>query len=191
MPDNIPCEICGTLIAFDQYIEHLENCYVVSRMRNVNLSNDTTSITTTPIHTNTQIIRIGQISDVEQALQHNIENMLRTAALTNNNQIDFDNIVQLLPNFFNTSNNFNFNLQLRQVTTPNEEPEIDYSTMYTELSSEEIEEDTLCSVCYESADRVMVKTKCNHIYCEKCLKEWLRKKTTCPICMNDLSTEGE
>ena len=105
--------------------------------------------------------------------------------------MDFDNIVQLLPNFFNTSNNFNFNLQLRQVTTPTEEPEIDYSTMYTELTSEEMEEDTLCSVCYESTDRVMVKTKCNHIYCEKCLKEWLRKKTTCPICMNDLSREEE
>ncbi|EME41179.1 hypothetical protein DOTSEDRAFT_55077 [Dothistroma septosporum NZE10] len=38
-----------------------------------------------------------------------------------------------------------------------------------------------CPVCYEEIT-TSVKTTCNHVFCEDCLKHWLSSSTTCPSC---------
>jgi hypothetical protein len=55
------------------------------------------------------------------------------------------------------------------------------------IPAEEIE-DKLCSICLEELKDVrrICKTKCNHYYCEGCLKDWLTVKQVCPMCNESL-----
>lgn len=42
-----------------------------------------------------------------------------------------------------------------------------------------------CSICieeYEEDSTVAVLEKCNHMYHEQCISEWLKKSTLCPLC---------
>lgn len=42
-----------------------------------------------------------------------------------------------------------------------------------------------CSICVEPLnDNIAIKLKCNHIFHQKCLKEWLNKSKNkdCPLC---------
>lgn len=46
------------------------------------------------------------------------------------------------------------------------------------------EEKDECIICFdELIDTEIKKLKCNHIYHNKCINDWLNKKNTCPICM--------
>lgn len=45
-----------------------------------------------------------------------------------------------------------------------------------------------CSICMDNyeLDKMIVKLKCNHIYHENCIENWLcNQKVTCPICRKD------
>ena len=44
-----------------------------------------------------------------------------------------------------------------------------------------------CHICLEkyNLDNYIVIMPCNHFYHEQCLKEWLKKHNTCPICKKD------
>ena len=39
-----------------------------------------------------------------------------------------------------------------------------------------------CSICYENKTNNIKLIKCNHIFCELCIKKWLLNNITCPIC---------
>ena len=39
-----------------------------------------------------------------------------------------------------------------------------------------------CSICYENKTNNVKLIKCNHIFCELCIKKWLLNNITCPIC---------
>jgi len=45
-----------------------------------------------------------------------------------------------------------------------------------------------CSICFDSFIDIDIirKTKCNHSFCESCIKEWLNKSNRCPLCNNEL-----
>jgi hypothetical protein len=45
-----------------------------------------------------------------------------------------------------------------------------------------------CCICLEEKDSI-IKTNCNHIFCEKCLLEWFSKgNNTCPLCRNQIDS---
>lgn len=44
-----------------------------------------------------------------------------------------------------------------------------------------------CSICLNSDQEAMVKTKCAHIFHSKCLAKWVIQKTTCPMCRTSLT----
>ena len=44
-----------------------------------------------------------------------------------------------------------------------------------------------CSICLNTEQEEMVKTKCAHIFHSKCLAKWVIQKTTCPMCRNSLT----
>jgi hypothetical protein len=48
-----------------------------------------------------------------------------------------------------------------------------------------------CSICYSnyencSEETTPVNLKCNHIFHDNCIKEWLKKSGTCPICRTNI-----
>lgn len=44
-----------------------------------------------------------------------------------------------------------------------------------------------CVICFEIHERPVV-TNCEHKFCEKCLKDWLKEDTTCPLCRTVVSS---
>lgn len=49
-----------------------------------------------------------------------------------------------------------------------------------------------CSICQETMckDDVVLKLLCRHVYHDSCVSEWLRTKNTCPLCRDELPTQG-
>jgi hypothetical protein len=43
-----------------------------------------------------------------------------------------------------------------------------------------------CSICLDCLIKDVYALPCAHIFHEKCIKQWLTKKTTCPICYCDV-----
>ena len=61
---------------------------------------------------------------------------------------------------------------------------------------QELHPDEFCSIClmpfYEGdSSENVVRTTCNHFFHEKCLKEWLAKKRSCPMCRGRLGDQND
>lgn len=42
--------------------------------------------------------------------------------------------------------------------------------------------DKECSICLTKTKKSYCKTQCDHYYHIKCIKEWLKENSTCPMC---------
>ena len=62
------------------------------------------------------------------------------------------------------------------------------SILYSELTHEEKEENTMCPITIETFEDTtkVVKTKCNHIFSKEGLKLWLKSHNNCPMCRSAL-----
>ena len=60
--------------------------------------------------------------------------------------------------------------------------------MNTVSSRIELNELTKCPICLEDFENgtQFRKVKCNHLFCEECLEDWLEENKKCPVCMNEL-----
>jgi hypothetical protein len=46
-----------------------------------------------------------------------------------------------------------------------------------------VQDSSLCSICLESyADSKAIELDCGHLYHSECIRIWVRKHTTCPLC---------
>jgi hypothetical protein len=119
--------------------------------------------------------------------------------------VPYEYIVQMIPLLFSRSN-YDFELTLQSV---NEETNMlvglrsDHADVYEifnnvisvdmkineDISSVEISfsiMDIYCSICFEDKSEYdIVKTKCNHFYCKKCIDEWFKRSSKCPVCNNE------
>lgn len=43
-----------------------------------------------------------------------------------------------------------------------------------------------CSICYE-VKRNTVNTRCNHVYCRRCITKWCKTHSECPMCRKFIS----
>ena len=51
---------------------------------------------------------------------------------------------------------------------------------------EKCSEITDCSICFENM-KDNIKLKCDHIFCNRCIKKWLTEKSnTCPTCRKEV-----
>lgn len=49
-----------------------------------------------------------------------------------------------------------------------------------------------CPVCFNSHDKTVTLKKCNHSFCEDCIKNWLKNhKNTCPICRDIVNNSND
>lgn len=68
--------------------------------------------------------------------------------------------------------------------------QINYNHLLSPVYSDNFPEGEKCSICLEDFDfnsnNAIVLTNCKHPYHENCIKEWLRIRTTCPNCAQNL-----
>eukprot|EP00808_Paulinella_micropora_P020479 g52959.t1 len=58
----------------------------------------------------------------------------------------------------------------------------------TDMFVDPVDDDFICAICSEVL-RNAVETQCGHAYCAKCITEWLRTNSTCPIDQYPLTTD--
>lgn len=52
--------------------------------------------------------------------------------------------------------------------------------------------DDKCPICYEALlvvakeDSIVRTVPCQHMFCDTCIRKWLRSSRKCPVCMTDL-----
>lgn len=47
---------------------------------------------------------------------------------------------------------------------------------------ERIDSNEECSICLSKVNKALCKTKCEHAFHITCIKEWLLRNNTCPLC---------
>ena len=45
-----------------------------------------------------------------------------------------------------------------------------------------------CCICLEEGSNKFMKLNCEHLFHEKCIKDWIRENNSCPICRNTVIT---
>jgi len=60
------------------------------------------------------------------------------------------------------------------------------STIVKETIVEIDKKNEECSICLDINDKIWIKTRCNHIYHNECITEWLQISKSCPICREQL-----
>lgn len=113
------------------------------------------------------------LNNAQQSENINIEELQNT--LTNIFEQTLNNIDQDVPID-------NFNLNYEQLSNLE-----DHVVGISDINnvSKIITDEIVCPIC--SCEKKNVReTKCKHLFCEDCLKEWLSESKKCPICMIDL-----
>lgn len=54
----------------------------------------------------------------------------------------------------------------------------------SEIIDYDDEEDDLCPICLNKLGQIALP--CNHVFCEKCIKEWIGINSICPMCRQNL-----
>jgi len=49
-----------------------------------------------------------------------------------------------------------------------------------------LDEEKTCSICLESNNVGWTEVKCKHLFHFECLKIWIEKSKTCPICREEI-----
>ena len=57
-----------------------------------------------------------------------------------------------------------------------------------DISDKEKEQFDFCSICLDEKKESLVKLNCNHIYHKDCIKDWLRRELSCPICRCNITS---
>ena len=173
MDNLIQCEFCEIYINFDEYAEHISECFENKSAFSSLASSLMTSLTSSMYTENNDEDNDDDDDDDD-----------------NDNDEDDDDIeTRIFTTVFNinTSRNFNFydpyqNLEDVKIPVKN----IDLVAPIVSFDS--IPEDTYCSICQDKTSKKSRKTLCNHYYCSDCLEPWLKMNKTCPSCLADLES---
>ena len=57
-------------------------------------------------------------------------------------------------------------------------------------SLERIKSNEECSICLTNTNKPICKTECGHYFHITCIKEWLSKNNTCPLCREKIGNVG-
>jgi len=230
----IPCELCNEFIDFDSYSDHIKECRRAPMSnddfmnflnilpnyinRQPGLSNITGNSRETPEGNtsetpegNTVETPEGNTSETPEG--NNVETPEGNESNTNLNPdlLNPENLLELLVNTFNSTNDENFSLLFTPLQTNyniplniplnNLESNMDnYETLtnlvnqvgnvnvgvddinkYTEIKSEKMK----CPICSQDTEFIR-ETSCKHKFCMSCINEWCKEHKNCPICMQEL-----
>jgi len=58
---------------------------------------------------------------------------------------------------------------------------------YNNISDEEKDAFDFCSICLEEEKESIVKLNCDHLFHKDCIKDWLKRELSCPVCRSNIS----
>lgn len=129
-------------------------------------------------------------------------NIPNTTTINDSNNIDDNLNVQInrlqffrnIINNINSTSSYNTNLNNEYENNSNLEERIGKVTIGIKdlsLISEdyELDKEEECIICREEFEKksIIKKLKCNHYFCENCIKTWFNENTKCPVCQNDFN----
>jgi hypothetical protein len=159
MQTLIPCEICNTNVAFENYIQHCEECYIQTSITNRHLNVLNNGITTLS-NTGLQTFRIPL--DIETI--HHFFNL----------------------GLNGRESNYETNLNIEEMNGGVVDvPVKNLQSCYCSISDRKTYG---CTICLDdTVEKEYVKTTCNHIFCKSCIDRWFNMKHLCPICKYDFN----
>lgn len=156
----IPCEICGIRIDNSEYNEHVIECQLQQQSER--------------IHSSYQIPR-GQ-GNLHDFLMEHFHVRRRRSTTSSFSSAATSPVLGSSPVF--TSGMYEYGLG-------NDGGTCGVSNVAAVLHkvTEEENRDNTCCVCLDSKSHVVSsKLACRHIFCTVCIKKWLEKHNTCPMC---------
>tara|TARA_B100001057_G_C22766194_1_gene917748 strand:+ start:337 stop:1020 length:684 start_codon:yes stop_codon:yes gene_type:complete len=188
----IPCEICNTLVNFDDYNDHLNTCS--SPLNNMIFQNGLFSIFNIP--TNNSVNYESEESQETLESDDNIVNQEEyNINLGNNNDLNnhilniFGNIVENIENnSFSFNSNIVNNLNLEEDSYENLNNisesigDVNIGVANIDKYLKNLDSKITCPICCEDFNSG-VETVCNHQFCKDCITEWLNENNKCPICL--------
>lgn len=159
----IPCEICGQLIDFNVYHQHLLYCPPVSTSLPVP---DFNQFEFPELNRNGATVQEPS-DEILSNIRDNSRNMLGILR-------EMDNIINRLRSV-ETDNSYDdlINLEQNNVNVGVNKIE-DYVTKKQEKIT--------CPICTLDTEEIG-ETVCGHKFCYECIEEWLKDNKKCPVCM--------
>lgn len=77
------------------------------------------------------------------------------------------------------------NLSGQELARSNRSEVIDLT--YKDVTDEEKNNFDFCSICLDDEKDSIVKLNCDHFFHKDCIKSWLRREMSCPICRSNAS----
>ena len=124
----------------------------------------------------------------------NAGNIVGAVEKMNCNKTNETNLIQLVTEEINNeihnktlelemkSNMLYTNEEHKKVTLDKIKKELETLTYKKTLLIQRIEENNVCSICYDSIEVKTILQCCHSQYCLKCLSQWFINKTNCPLC---------
>jgi hypothetical protein len=168
MDNLIQCEFCEIYVNFDEYAEHILECFDNKSVFSSLTSSIMTSLTSS-IYTDNN----DDNDDNDDNDNDTEDEIFRTIFNININ--------------INNSNNFNFYNPYQNLEDV-KKPVKNIDLVAPIVLYDSIPEDTYCSICQDKISSNPRKTLCNHYYCSDCLIPWLKINKTCPSCLSDLES---
>jgi hypothetical protein len=102
--------------------------------------------------------------------------------------IEIENFREFNNNEYNNIMNNNENITIstnNNITTEDEFAQLITDKLLTRMKNIHIEKNTTCAICFDYIRKNnSLKTSCNHMFHEKCIKTWFKTSLCCPICRN-------
>lgn len=208
----IPCEICNTLVNFEDYNEHVTNCsnpfnslFQNNMISQLNSNNPIfSSIINNQNLANPHIIFLpnnqnnendeddSEIDENNPEIQINInpENELQ-----NDGDLNSSNSIQnILNNFMHDFLNNDYNINISESNDSYEEltnlsetiGNVEIGIKDLNKVCKNVNEKINCPICTLDYEEGLV-TNCNHKFCKDCLSKWLETNIKCPYCFVELN----
>jgi hypothetical protein len=194
MENLIPCDVCNTLIMFDQYEQHINFCGL-SQPIYFPIIPPTVSILNT---SSTSIVNINNEEETGEVVPQLIED-----EIIENNDIelpinlpgDLVTNINLLMNsqnallsFINNIEQSNQSIDTYEELTLLDNNKVTKGIKVNDISKEVFYEEFNCPLCFDDFNKedIILQLKCKHELCLDCGKEWFFENNKCPICMVEL-----
>jgi hypothetical protein len=191
----IPCDICDVMVRFRDYQRHYDQCampmpaqplaimmQIINSQSSVNIGN-----------IGNMIFRMageGRFDNVDNDEADEAEEDTDEDGPPSAAALAFSNGIRAF--MVSGGGDYEMNLAIADMTGTVELGVEDYDSAVTKVVPDDT--DAKCPVCQDdlvgelsAGGTTIVRTRrCNHTFCDPCMRTWLSRNTACPVCMCDL-----